>query len=59
MGAVYDTIADSIGDCGISNNIVPSVYGNLRDNDRGFSPKPVLQDLKQTEPAGSIEGLQA
>jgi len=56
--AGYQDVADSISDCRVSNNIVPLVYGNLRDDDRGFSLKPVLQDLKQTEPAGSIEGLQ-
>jgi uncharacterized membrane protein len=34
MGAVHDAVTDCIGDCGISDDLVPPVDGNLRDTEK-------------------------
>jgi len=59
MGAVHDTITDSIGYGRIPYHLMPTAYRNLRDNDGGFSPDPLLKDLEQGETAGSIKRLKA
>ena len=59
MGTVHDPVADCIRDRGVSDDLVPPVDGNLRDNDRGSSPNSVLKDLQQTETAWGIEGFKA
>ncbi len=57
--AMNDTVTDGIGNRRVPNELMPGADRNLRDDDRGSPPEPVLQDFQQTEPAGGIEGFQA
>ena len=55
-----DSVEDGVRCCGVAlKHVVPVHNGQLRDDDGGFPPVPVLDDFEEVEQLLSVEGLHA
>ena len=58
-GVVNEAIQDRIGVGGISNNLMPGSYGELRGDDRRSAPVALFEDLEKIVARASVERLEA
>ena len=58
MGVVHEAVEDGVGVCGIANNFMPAVHGELGGNDRRAAPISFLKDFEEIVAGGGVERLQ-
>ena len=58
MGVVHEAVEYGVGVCGIANNFMPTINGELGGNDRRAAPISFLKDFEKIMPGGGGERLQ-
>ena len=58
MGVVHEAVEYGVGVCGIANNFMPTVNGELGGNDRRAAPISFLKDFEEIVAGGGVERLQ-
>ena len=52
MSAVHQPVEDGVGECRVSNVLVPVLDGELTGHERSLSAVAVLEDVEQVAPFG-------
>src|SRR6266540_509988 len=59
VGVMDQAIEDGVGIGRIADDLMPTVYGKLRSDERGAAAVSLLEDFEQIVTSGGVERLQA